>query len=312
MHTHTVHISDCDAYQMVYHTNYLRWCERARHAYFGRAALVGLLRERQLRVCLREARHARYFDSARLGDVLDIETRVAECDRSHVVFDHQVKRRDGGKLLFRLVADTVVVDAASGAAAQFPHSLLATGAALVPEGAAARKVSAFPGGSELTDPVPPQWHTWDEECEVDLTEAVSGAMSQDKIVDLWERARTTASMGPAGLRAMQLDPSLGGGNIFVVGRMDRVRFHATVLAVFGDKLQVRSCIEMRSVGGQRDVCAHWHQRLWRLGAGGAADALVAEGIVTMFSINAQQQPVPAGSLKAGLMPYMLPSVAGSG
>eukprot|EP00663_Eupelagonemidae_sp_cell21sb_P000388 gene388-6071_t len=110
--------------------------------------------------------------------------------------------------------------------------------------------------------------------------------------------RTTASMGPAGLRARQLDPALGGGNIFVVGRIDRAQFDAAVPAVFGDRLQVRSCIEMKNVGEQRDVCAHWHQRLWRLDAGG--DVLVAQGVVTMFSINEKQDLVPAGDLKEGL------------
>ena len=120
-----VYFEDTDFSGVVYHATYLRWCERGRSD-FLRLLGVGpdslfngpLTGER----CAFAVRRivADYLRPARIDDLLEVHTAVAEVSKASIVLSQSVLRE--ASTFFRLQAQCVLISHA-GRVLRFPHRL---------------------------------------------------------------------------------------------------------------------------------------------------------------------------------------------
>ena len=96
-HTHRLRIyyEDTDLSGMVYHANYLKYFERAREHFIGPAELVRLLQEEETAFVVYKA-ELTFKEGARLGDELEIRSRVELESKFRAIF-HQDVFRVGGE-----------------------------------------------------------------------------------------------------------------------------------------------------------------------------------------------------------------------
>jgi acyl-CoA thioester hydrolase len=118
-----VYYEDTDAGGVVYYANYLKMAERARTEMLRTGGLEHgrLLAEHGVSFAVRRC-EADYRRPARLDDVLDVETRVAEAGGASVWLDQVVRR--GTTELVRLKVQLACV-ARDGRPARFPPPILA-------------------------------------------------------------------------------------------------------------------------------------------------------------------------------------------
>jgi acyl-CoA thioester hydrolase len=86
-----VYYEDTDAGGIVYHSNYLNFCERARSEYFFKEGSVPLLEGGEFIVASLEAK---FKAPARLGDLLDVKTEVISMKGSSLVLNQSVFKED--------------------------------------------------------------------------------------------------------------------------------------------------------------------------------------------------------------------------
>jgi len=115
-----VRFAETDAQGVVYHSNFLVYCEVARVEYFR--ALAGGGRDpwdaRDFQALIAHA-ECDYRSPARFDDVLRVWTRVAAVGRSSFTFTFRIVQRDDG----RLVCDAKTVQVAIGRETQKPAPL---------------------------------------------------------------------------------------------------------------------------------------------------------------------------------------------
>jgi len=117
-----VYYEDTDAAGIVFYANYLRFAERARSEFLRDAGLNhDVLREKHnLFLAVRHVT-ADYKASARLDDLLVVETDVIEDKNSSFTMRQRVKR--GDEILVEMAVMIVAVNVASGRAVRIPPSL---------------------------------------------------------------------------------------------------------------------------------------------------------------------------------------------
>ncbi|WP_197549234.1 acyl-CoA thioesterase [Candidatus Nitrospira inopinata] len=94
-----VYYEDTDCGGVVYYANYLKYFERARTEYLeSRGRSVALLMEQGTVFVVVHA-EVRYHSPARYGDLLVVETEVAESGAASFTFRHVVKEKLGGRLI---------------------------------------------------------------------------------------------------------------------------------------------------------------------------------------------------------------------
>lgn len=100
-----VYYEDTDAGGIVYHSNYLNFCERARSHLFFDAGRSPILEEGHF-----VAKHleADYIKSAKLGDVLDVKTSLVEMKNASLTLLQQVYREE--EKLFEMTIVLVFID----------------------------------------------------------------------------------------------------------------------------------------------------------------------------------------------------------
>jgi len=93
-HTHQVRIyyEDTDVSGMVYHANYLKYFERAREHFIGPEELVRLFEEEDTAFVVYKA-ELTYKEGARLGDELEIRSRVEAESKYRAIFHQNVHRK---------------------------------------------------------------------------------------------------------------------------------------------------------------------------------------------------------------------------
>jgi tol-pal system-associated acyl-CoA thioesterase len=119
-----VYLEDTDAQGFVYHANYLRFFERARSEILDAAGYP--MRE------IAEGSHRfvvydmtiRFRTPARLGDRLEIRTRVERTSGYRVTFRHEATRAGDTMILASADVDVVALDA-SGKLQELPAALSA-------------------------------------------------------------------------------------------------------------------------------------------------------------------------------------------
>lgn len=100
-----VYYEDTDSGGIVYHSNYLNFCERARSHLFFDAGRSPILEEGHF-----VAKHleADYIKSAKLGDVLDVKTSLVEMKNASLTLLQQVYREE--EKLFEMTIVLVFID----------------------------------------------------------------------------------------------------------------------------------------------------------------------------------------------------------
>ncbi|WP_149707357.1 YbgC/FadM family acyl-CoA thioesterase [Campylobacter concisus] len=96
-----IYYEDTDAGGIVYHTNYIKFCERARSEAFFKAGL-NFTKEGGYFVVL--SLEAKFIASAVLGDEVFVRTKILELKKASLVLEQEIYKFDdknAEKLLFR-------------------------------------------------------------------------------------------------------------------------------------------------------------------------------------------------------------------
>ncbi|HJK94845.1 MAG TPA: YbgC/FadM family acyl-CoA thioesterase [Polyangiaceae bacterium LLY-WYZ-15_(1-7)] len=118
-----IYYEDTDHSGLVYHANYLKYCERAREHLLGTDELVRLLREDGVGFVVYKAALT-YKKGAVFGDTIEIRTTVAKASDYRLAFRQDVYRAPGSEeLLVETEIDLVCVDEA-GKLVRVPASVL--------------------------------------------------------------------------------------------------------------------------------------------------------------------------------------------
>ncbi len=96
IHHCQVYYEDTDLSGMVYHANYLKFFERAREHFLGPDELVRLLQEEGIGFVVYKAALS-YREGARLGDKLEIRSRVELISAFRVIFHQNAHRTDSDR-----------------------------------------------------------------------------------------------------------------------------------------------------------------------------------------------------------------------
>lgn len=119
-----IYYEDTDCGGVVYYANYLRYFERARTEYLEQRGLSvrGLLEEgTQFMVVHAEID---YRSPARYGDVLRIDTTVAEVGNASLTMAHVLRERESGRVVAEGSAKLVTVDR-QGKTTRLPPPIIA-------------------------------------------------------------------------------------------------------------------------------------------------------------------------------------------
>jgi len=114
-----IYYEDTDAGGIVYHSKYLNFCERARsEAFFQRG--LNPFEDENSGFVVRKV-EADFLSTAKLGDILEIDTAVLEKKRTNILLKQTIKRDEQivfeAKILLAYIKD--------GKVARIPDSLMA-------------------------------------------------------------------------------------------------------------------------------------------------------------------------------------------
>ncbi len=99
-----VYYEDTDAGGIVYHSNYLNFCERARSEYFFRKDMLPLVDGAHFVV---RKMSCDFISSAKFGDVIEVTTKVTQMKGSSFELFHEIYREK--ELLFSATVLLVLV-----------------------------------------------------------------------------------------------------------------------------------------------------------------------------------------------------------
>lgn len=102
-----VYYADTDAYKVVWHGAYLRWLEAARVELINKMGLdLNIMHERGDIMPVVEL-NIKYKVSAKLDDILIIETELRECGPTRIIFHQTIRNKETGTV--NIVADITCV-----------------------------------------------------------------------------------------------------------------------------------------------------------------------------------------------------------
>lgn len=110
IHQVNVYYEDTDFSGLVYHANYLKFCERAREHMIGIPLLVELYRDKGLGFVVYKA-ELTYKDAASYGDELEVRSTAVKGSDYRLTFNQDIYRKHDNKLLVKCVLELVCVDA---------------------------------------------------------------------------------------------------------------------------------------------------------------------------------------------------------
>lgn len=117
-----VYYDDTDAGGVVYHANYLRFCERARTERLRELGIEQTqLRDTQGIVLVVSRVDARYHRGAELDDALQVMSTLSEMGAATLRFEHRIMR--GQECLFEAVITIACVDWNRRRATRIPDNL---------------------------------------------------------------------------------------------------------------------------------------------------------------------------------------------
>jgi acyl-CoA thioester hydrolase len=107
-----VYFEDTDFSGLVYHASYVRWCERGRSDFLrllgnDHRELIGGGTGREPAAFVVRRMAIEFLKPARIDEILEIDTSVAEVGAAHLVLDQRIRR--GDTLLFEARVTVVLV-----------------------------------------------------------------------------------------------------------------------------------------------------------------------------------------------------------
>ncbi len=107
-----VYFEDTDFSGLVYHASYLRWCERGRSDFLrllgnDHKSLIDGVMGREPAAFVVRRMQLEFYKPARIDEVLEVETRVAELTAATLVLTQHVSRE--GERLFEAAVTVVLV-----------------------------------------------------------------------------------------------------------------------------------------------------------------------------------------------------------
>lgn len=122
-----VYFEDTDCGQIVYHTNYIKYCERARSELFFTKKLQPFLGDSGF--VLKNLK-ADFCASARLGDLLEVRSELKEMKNASVIMQQNIYRiynalenKECDELVFKCEITLAFVDVKSGKIAKIPQQM---------------------------------------------------------------------------------------------------------------------------------------------------------------------------------------------
>lgn len=117
-----VYYDDTDAGGVVYHANYLKFCERARTEYLRNLGFEnsGIRQETGTIIVVKKI-EAEYLKPARLDDSLIVQTRILSIKNTSFVMEQKVGK-NGGEI-FVMTVLLVFIDDTEGRPAKIPESV---------------------------------------------------------------------------------------------------------------------------------------------------------------------------------------------
>jgi acyl-CoA thioester hydrolase len=105
----SIYYEDTDFSGLVYHANYLKYCERAREHVLGRDALVALYRDHGIGFVVYKAELS-FKEGAKFGDDLEVRTTVELQSDYRAVFQQPIYRVGSDSVLVDVQIHLVTVD----------------------------------------------------------------------------------------------------------------------------------------------------------------------------------------------------------
>lgn len=119
-----VRYSETDQMGIVYHANYLVWCEIGRTELMRSLGFAYADLERSgIRLAVTEA-SLRYLQAARYDDAIRVVTRLAAAQSRSVAFAYDIFRDNGGQQLLASATTRLVAIDDTGAARRLPGDLI--------------------------------------------------------------------------------------------------------------------------------------------------------------------------------------------
>jgi len=110
-----VYYSDTDAYGVVWHGSYLRWLEAGRVEFCEELSGHSLQELEENDVVLPVTNmNVKYKRSAKLNDIVVIETEISKYNGLTITFTQYVKSKDSGKVFIEATFDVVAISASTG------------------------------------------------------------------------------------------------------------------------------------------------------------------------------------------------------
>ena len=100
-----VYYEDTDAGGIVYHSNYLNFCERARSEYFFKKEMLPIVDGAHFVV---RKMNCDFLKSAKFGDMIEVSTKVVQMKGSSFEIFHEIYKDD--ELLFKSTVLLVLVE----------------------------------------------------------------------------------------------------------------------------------------------------------------------------------------------------------
>ncbi len=123
IHRVSVYYEDTDHSGLVYHANYLKYCERAREHLLGRQRLVAMYRGEGTNFVVYKAEMS-FKEGARFGDELEVRTTVELASEYRLLFHQDIWREGGAQPLVKCVIHLVAVSR-EGALERLPDDVIA-------------------------------------------------------------------------------------------------------------------------------------------------------------------------------------------
>lgn len=111
-----VYYEDTDMGGIVYHANYIKYCERARSELFFNSGFA--LGEKDCHFVVKDLT-ASYLSPAKLGDLLEVKLSVLECKNASTIVRHEIFNKS--KKIFQ--ADITLVFVCKGKIARLEESV---------------------------------------------------------------------------------------------------------------------------------------------------------------------------------------------
>ena len=117
-----IYYEDTDCGGIVYHTNYIKYCERARSEIFFSA---GILPNTECVGLVVRKLNAEFLDSAKLGDLLVVKTKIMKLGQTSLTLLQEIYHTDKSTKIFQCEVKLACIDIKRKKIVKIPNEILA-------------------------------------------------------------------------------------------------------------------------------------------------------------------------------------------